>query len=143
MALIIAKFPIEYNPFLIDNALEGPRGRIVQPIFSRRRHRLRRRPPTVSAPRPACASARGSDTSGAPRWAQLRHDYRRRPCCWWRSNSTFERKVGRCSGASKFTIEGYRGPCAEASSPCGNVVTAIFWNGFGVWPVAPQCDFCS
>jgi hypothetical protein len=131
MALIIAKFPIEYNPFLIDNALEGPRRRIVQPIFSRRRHQLRRRPPTVSAPRPACASATELE------WTKVQTQVAppdERSCGMIIEGAravdgdrlTFERKAGRCSGASESTIEGYRGPCAEASSPCGNVVTAIF-----------------
>ncbi len=35
IALIIVKFQSEYNPS-IDNALEGPRRRIVQAIFLRR-----------------------------------------------------------------------------------------------------------
>jgi hypothetical protein len=35
IALIIAKFQSDYNP--IDSALEGPRGRIVQALFCRRR----------------------------------------------------------------------------------------------------------
>jgi hypothetical protein len=47
---IIVKFQSEYNP-LIDNALEGPRGRIVQAIFClRRRHQPRRPPPAKIKP---------------------------------------------------------------------------------------------
>jgi hypothetical protein len=44
IALIIVKFQSEYNP-LIDNALEGPRRRIVQAIFCLRRRHQPRRPP--------------------------------------------------------------------------------------------------
>jgi hypothetical protein len=57
IALIIVKFQSEYNP-LIDNALEGPRRRMVQAIFCLRRRHQPRRPPLAKIRPKATRGAR-------------------------------------------------------------------------------------